>query len=105
MPLKGQVCAHIAQQVNGLMQGHRPVQTVQPDTNVREMAQKLNVQRGLMLLQDQAPAQSAQQENIVEQVHHLAQIVLQVHMLQTPEPQPAVHVQTENIALQEQAAA
>ena len=105
MPLKGQVCAHIAQQVNGLMQGHRLAIIVLPDTNVREMAQKLNVQQELMLLQDQAPAQSAQQENIALQGHRLAIIVLQVHMLQIREPQPAVHVQTENIALQEQAAA
>ena len=99
------MCAHIAKQKNGLKQEHPPVQTVQPDTNVREMAQKLNVQRGLMLLQDQIPVQSAKQENIALQEHRHAPIVLQTHMLQIRELQTAVHVQTENIALQEQAAA
>ena len=49
--------------------------------------------------------QSAKQENIALQEHRHAPIVLQTHMLQIRELQTAVHVQTENIALQEQAVA
>ena len=87
------------------MQGHRLAIIAQPDTNVREMAQKLNVLQGLMLPKDQIPVQSAKQENIALQEHRHAPIVLQTHMLQIRELQTAVHVQTENIALQEQAVA